>query len=140
MISPPPARRRINARTGLAAALSLSMAACAVTDRSTPTPPHSDRHPIVHAVSPEDAAAVRSEAPLRADRVVLWVNGLGCPLCASNIDKQLARVDGVQAIAVDLSQGKVTLTLKPGAAHPSPARLSDAVEDAGFTLVKVEVR
>lgn len=137
-----PASRRclLSRRAVIAAALSLSMIACAGPGRPDPGASHSDQDLIVHAVTPEDTAAARSETPIRADRVVLWVNGLGCPLCASNIDRQLARVDGVQSVSVDLGRGKVVLTLKPGAAHPSPARLGDAVEDAGFTLVKVEPR
>ncbi len=95
-------------------------------------------HIINHEVSAADLAAARSGTALPADSAVLWVNGMGCPLCASNIDKQLVRVPGVNSVKVDLGEGKVWLTLKPGAAHPSPARLGEAVEDAGFTLVKVE--
>lgn len=93
---------------------------------------------VVHHVSAADMAGAKSAAPIEGMTAVLWVNGLGCPLCATNIDKQLVRVDGVDSVDVDLSNGKVTLLLKPGAAHPSPAVLGAAVEDAGFTLVKVE--
>lgn len=99
-----------------------------------------EENAISHVVSAEDRAAARSSVALASDSVVLWVNGLGCPLCASNIDKQLIRVKGVSKVDVDLGHGKVTLALDPGAAHPSPARLGEAVEDAGFTLVKVEQR
>ena len=99
-----------------------------------------EQHPATHAVTPTDAALARSKEPIASDAVVLHVNGLGCPLCASNIDKQLERVKGVSSVAVDLSTGIVTLGLAPGQTHPSPARLGDAVEDAGFTLVKVETR
>ncbi|MGQ0628575.1 MAG: heavy-metal-associated domain-containing protein [Phycisphaerales bacterium] len=97
-----------------------------------------EENPINHTVSPEDIAGAKSTAPVLANAVTLYVNGLGCPLCASNIDRQLVRVKGVKAVAVDLSVGKVTLGLEPGQPHPSPARLGDAVEDAGFTLVKIE--
>ncbi len=94
--------------------------------------------PIEHEVSAADRAAAKSDAPIAGEGAVLYVNGLGCPLCASNIDKQLARIDGVNKVKVDLSLGRVDVGFKPGAAHPSPAALGDAVEDAGFTLVKVE--
>lgn len=94
--------------------------------------------PIEHEVSAADRAAAKSDAPIAGAGAVLYVNGLGCPLCASNIDKQLTRVKGVDRVKVDLSQGKVDVGFAPGAAHPSPAALGDAVEDAGFTLVKVE--
>lgn len=94
--------------------------------------------PIEHEVSAADRAAAKSDAPIAGAGAVLYVNGLGCPLCASNIDKQLTRVQGVDRVKVDLSQGKVDVGFAPGAAHPSPAALGEAVEDAGFTLVKVE--
>ena len=95
---------------------------------------------IEHHVSAEDIANAKSKAPIDAESVVLFVNGMGCPLCASNIDKQLVRLAGVKTVKVDLGQGLVTLALTPGAKHPSPHRLGEAVEDAGFTLVKVETR
>ncbi len=95
---------------------------------------------ITHKVTENDLALAKSAAPIESDSAVLWVNGLGCPLCATNIDKQLERVRGVERVDVDLSNGKVTLKLKPGAAHPSPSVLGEAIEDAGFTLVKVEKR
>lgn len=98
----------------------------------------SQEHIINHEVSAADLAAAKSKSALQADKAVLWVNGMGCPLCASNIDKQLARLSGVSSVKVDLGEGKVWLGMKPGAPHPSPARLGEAVEDAGFTLVKVE--
>ena len=92
---------------------------------------------ITHTVTQADIDLAKSTQPLGTTAAVLWVNGLGCPLCASNIDRQLKRVDGVTSIIVDLSRGKVTLGLLPGK-QPSPARLGAAVEDAGFTLVKIE--
>ena len=97
-----------------------------------------EQHPITHSVSAAEVAFAKSGAPIAADSALLWVNGMGCPLCASNIDKHLLRLPGVSKADVDLGQGTVTLGLKPGAAHPSPARLGEAVEDAGFTLVKVQ--
>jgi copper chaperone CopZ len=97
-----------------------------------------EQHPVNHEVSESDKVAAKSTEPVAADSAVLWVNGLGCPLCATNIDKQLERVKGVSKVDVDLSNGKVKLGLKPGGPHPSPAVLGEAVEDAGFTLVKIE--
>ncbi len=96
-----------------------------------------EEHIINHQVSPQDLAATKSTVPIPAPSVVLWVNGMGCPLCASNIDRQLERVKGVSTVKVDLGDGTVALTLAASGPHPSPARLGEAVEDAGFTLVKV---
>jgi copper chaperone CopZ len=98
-----------------------------------------EEHPVTHTVTPADLAFAQSKDPLPGREAVLYVNGLGCPLCASNIDRQLERVPGVTGVKVDLSVGLVTLNLS-GRGNPSPLRLGEAVEDAGFTLVKVEAR
>lgn len=98
-----------------------------------------EENAIVHDVTAAELREAQSRTPIAASGAVLYVNGLGCPLCASNVDKQLKRVPGVADIAVDLSVGRVTLGFKDGP-HPSPYILGEAVADAGFTLVKVESR
>jgi copper chaperone CopZ len=96
-----------------------------------------EERPITHEVSAADLAAVRDKTPIADTGATLYVNGLGCPLCASNIDKQLVRVRGVKKVTVDLSIGKVTVEFKDSP-RPSPYQLENAVADAGFTLVKIE--
>lgn len=103
------------------------------------SPAEYEENPINHQVSEADMAAAQSKEPLKADAATLYVNGLGCPLCATNIDMQLKRVKGVTGTKVDLSTGKVDIQL-PSPVKPSPQRLADAVADAGFTLVKIETR
>ncbi|HYF14381.1 MAG TPA: heavy-metal-associated domain-containing protein [Phycisphaerales bacterium] len=94
---------------------------------------------IYHEVSAADKEAAESDAPVKGNSAVLWVNGLGCPQCASNIDLQLKRIKSVETVHTDLSNGKVHVTFKEGRAQrPSPRALGDAAEDAGFTLVKIE--
>jgi copper chaperone CopZ len=97
-----------------------------------------EMHTITHQVSEADLAGAKKVEAVAADEVVLWVSGMGCPLCATNIDKQLERLSGVKSVAVDLGTGKVRVGMLAGKPHPSPARFGEAVEDAGFTLVKVE--
>ncbi len=92
---------------------------------------------VVHRASTEDARAIRSAEPIKVDKATLYVQGLSCPLCATNIDIQLRRLTGVSAASVDLSKGLVHLTLD-GPIRPSPSRISRAVTDAGFTLVKID--
>ncbi len=77
--------------------------------------------------------------PLAASAATLTVEGLSCPLCASNIDKQLMEVEGVESVRVNLSSGQVQLALKD---NPRPSRraLADAVDRSGFTLTKIETR
>lgn len=94
---------------------------------------------IVHSATPEQVAATHSTEPIQTREAVLYVNGLGCPLCASNIDKQLLRVKGVESAVVNLGEGTVLLSLG-GKTRPSPHDLSESVLDAGFTLVRIQTR
>jgi copper chaperone CopZ len=96
------------------------------------------KNAISHQVSEVDLAGAKKKEAVAADEVVLWVSGMGCPLCATNIDKQLERLSSVKSVDVDLGTGKVRVGMLAGKPHPSPARFGEAVEDAGFTLVKVE--
>lgn len=128
--------RSVVAVAGLAVALIGGLSGCASSGGGME--PGYEENAIVHTVSDEDRALAASKEALPEGPTVLWVNGLGCPQCASNIDLQLKRVRGIRDVRVDLSVGKVTLNVT-GATRPSPARLGDAVADAGFTLVKIEV-
>lgn len=98
-----------------------------------------EENAVIHEVTAADKETAKSKEPLRGSQALLYVNGLGCPLCATNVDKQLARVKGVSTIETDLSHGLVTVGLF-GTAKPSAYELGEAVADAGFTLVKVETR
>jgi copper chaperone CopZ len=92
---------------------------------------------IIHVATVEQTAATHSRKPITASTAVLYVNGLGCPLCATNIDKQLMRVDGVSAAQVNLGNGTVAIAIT-GAKRPTPHDISESVLDAGFTLVRIE--
>ncbi len=91
---------------------------------------------VEHAATELDRAALHHTEPLKGDKAVLYVNGLGCPLCATNIDKQLLRLKSVAAATVDLGNGTVEVAFAKGA-KPSAHDLSESVADAGFTLVKL---
>lgn len=97
-----------------------------------------DDQGVIHEASLADREATRSTTPLTGSGVLLYVNGLGCPLCATNIDQQLLRNRAIATADVDLGTGTVAVTFKEGAAKPSPDKLRNIVLDAGFTLVKVE--
>ncbi len=126
---------RLLAGVALIAGLSL-LVGCASTGGAGAV---NQENAVVHQVSVEDEAATHSKEPLTGESAVLWVNGLGCPQCATNIDFQLKRIRGVSDVYTDLSDGKVTVALARGT-KPSPYRLSEAVKDAGMTLVKIEAK
>jgi copper chaperone CopZ len=69
-----------------------------------------------------------------SNATVLHVYGMSCPLCATNVDKQLLKIDGVNNVRVNLSSGEVIVfTSKDN--PPSYEQLARAVEESGFTLV-----
>ena len=67
----------------------------------------------------------------------LTVDGLACPFCAYDIEKQLSALAGVESIEVDIDEGLVAVTMAEGATLDR-ADMDQAVMDAGFTLRKVE--
>ena len=69
---------------------------------------------------------------------VLEVRGLSCPLCASNIDKQLLQVDGVSGVVVNIGKGEATLALD-GSGRTTRTALTRAVHRSGFTLVSIKI-
>lgn len=103
---------------------------------TTPTAEPGD--PVVHTATDADRAYLASKSPIDAERVTLAVNGLSCPLCATNVDKQLQGVRGVSAAAIDFATGQIELDLTEP--RPSPATLAHAIDRAGFTLVKISPR
>ena len=123
----------------LACVLSAALVAGCSSNQKNAAAPEAMGEGVTHSVTPADEAATHSREPVTGREAVLYVNGLGCPLCATNIDRQLERLPGVAGVQVDLSVGKVTLAFE-GDRRPSPHQISEAVEDAGFTLVKVEER
>lgn len=91
----------------------------------------------VYTATASEARYIASTSPVEPGAITLFVNGMGCPLCATNIDKQLERLDGVSDVVVNLGDGKVALNVA-GEKRTSPKELGEAVEEAGFTLVKIE--
>ena len=77
------------------------------------------------------------DAPLAPGPHTLTVRGMSCPKCVSNVDKQLARLPGVDRATVDMKHGTVAIAVS-GERRPTPRALANAVEDAGFTLEAID--
>ncbi len=84
----------------------------------------------------QDALAADTD-PIETSTATLTVHGMGCPLCANNVDKQLLTVEGVEAVNIDLGSGQVKVHLDE-INRPSRAQLARAIDQSGFTLVKIE--
>lgn len=75
--------------------------------------------------------------PIAADSATMRVNGMSCPKCANNIERQLTSLAGVESVDIDLGRGVVGVGFTPGAPHPSEAQLAKAINNTGFTLVSI---
>lgn len=122
---------RVLSPVSLILSLGLSLGACS----SSQTAAESGQE-VTYTATAEEAAFIKSEQPLAPGEVVLYLNGLSCPLCATNIDKQVEKLPGVSDVKVDLSTGKVRANLT-GPKTPSPSQLAAAADAAGVTLVKI---
>ncbi len=78
-------------------------------------------------------------AAFPADRTAnLWVKGISCPYCVTNIDQKLLAMPGVEKVHVDLPTGQVRVALDT--MYPATrTQLTRAIEESGFTLDRVEM-
>lgn len=68
--------------------------------------------------------------PIDSPSATLFVKGMSCPLCATNIDRSLLRVEGVHSVDVDMSTGQVKVDFV-GKTRPTRAQLARAVANSG---------
>lgn len=67
-----------------------------------------------------------------AMRTSTWtVSGMTCQHCVASVTEELAELDGVSGVVVDLPTGAVTVT---SAAPLDAAAVRGAVEEAGYRL------
>lgn len=76
---------------------------------------------------------IEDTTPVEGVSAVLLVDGLGCPMCATNVDRQFRNMAGVLSSSVDLEAGEVTVMLT-GQPRVTRGQLASAVYDAGFTV------
>ena len=74
------------------------------------------------------------DRPIADSATSIIVHGMSCPLCATNVDKQLLRVPGVESVSVDLSTGMIRVQVSKDQ-PPTSEALATAVRESGFTLV-----
>ncbi|WP_158880420.1 heavy-metal-associated domain-containing protein [Amycolatopsis anabasis] len=60
------------------------------------------------------------------------VQGMTCAHCVGAVKEEVARVDGVTEVGVDLPAGQVTVT---SAGPVDPGAVRAAVEEAGYQVV-----
>jgi len=67
-----------------------------------------------------------------ASTTTYLVEGMSCQHCVAAVTEEVAAIDGVTDVSVDLDQGRVTVTADDGVDQPAVAA---AVDEAGYTLV-----
>ncbi len=85
-----------------------------------------------------DLTAVDDEAMPSGPAATMWVKGMACPFCATNLEGQLEKVKGVAKITIDLGTGKIVMVLDPTMPATKEA-LARAVDNSGFTLDRIEM-
>ena len=78
----------------------------------------------------------RGERPREA---VIWVRGLGCPLCAQEVKKELWAVPGVGQIDIHYESESATVAFSSSRA-PTRGQLEAAIQKTGYPLTKIEMR
>jgi copper chaperone CopZ len=106
------------------ASAALALGACSAVPQTT-------------ADTSADAGAQQASLDLLSGPgATLIVHGLSCPLCATNVDKQLRALPGVRSVKVNLGTGEIGVSFSPAGA-PTNDQLAKAVTESGFTLVSI---
>jgi len=66
------------------------------------------------------------------ETTVLKIDGMTCGGCAKSVARALTALPGVSKAEVSLEQAQATVEFDPR--RVDPARLAEAVEDAGFSI------
>lgn len=64
------------------------------------------------------------------------VSGLTCNHCVNAVKDEVGAIDGVQSVNVELVEGGISPVTIESAAPLAEADLNDAIDEAGYTIVK----
>lgn len=81
----------------------------------------------------------QAQSPVTFNHATLYLEGLTCSLCSYSVQDQLMRLGIIQDIQMDLNANQARLTFLPYA-QVRWELLRKAVERAGFSLAKIELR
>ncbi|WP_221435472.1 heavy-metal-associated domain-containing protein [Algisphaera agarilytica] len=85
----------------------------------------------------KQSEAAPAELTMSERVATIDAKGMSCPLCASNIDRRMQKLDGVSWTKIDLGKGQVIVGLEDDTPAPSADELFQAVNDAGYTAGEV---
>ncbi|GAB2922231.1 heavy-metal-associated domain-containing protein [Streptomyces heilongjiangensis] len=81
-----------------------------------------------------DGSCSTTAAPAAGSGIttVYNVSGMTCGHCEAAVTKAVGALEGVTAVTVDVTGGRVSITSN---AEPDDATVADAIDDAGYELV-----
>jgi copper chaperone CopZ len=63
------------------------------------------------------------------------IDGMTCGHCVASVTEEISAIDGVSTVAVDLNAGGISTARVESTGPISEATLSEAVAEAGYTVV-----
>ncbi|MDW0115165.1 MULTISPECIES: copper chaperone CopZ [Sporosarcina] len=67
-----------------------------------------------------------------AENTVLHVKGMSCGHCVKAVEESVGKLDGVNAVQVDLKAGTVEVTFEQG--QISVKEITETIEDQGYDV------
>jgi len=86
----------------------------------------------------ETRALLADEGVIEGASAIVVVDGMGCPMCATSVERAFRSMPGVLSSRIDLEEGEVTVMLT-GSPRVTRGQLAKAVHDAGFSVRDVRV-
>ena len=73
----------------------------------------------------------------QGSEIVAHVNGMVCDFCAQAVNKVFKKEDAVEDVAVNLDDGTITISCKPGETL-ADERVEKLVKKSGYALVSID--
>jgi copper chaperone CopZ len=90
----------------------------------------------VAVAQPAPSAPPAAQRPAQTEVATIGVNGLICDFCVQSIKKMAGQRSEIARTDVDLDNGRVTITFRPGQTM-TDAALRTLITNAGYAVVSI---
>ncbi|ERK73236.1 heavy-metal-associated domain-containing protein [Leifsonia aquatica] len=90
-----------------------------------------------HAKADLDVVNASSASPVNALATQFLVEGMTCEHCVRSVTEEVSAIEGVSGVDIDLKAGGVSTVVVSSESPVDPARVREAVEEAGYSLAGV---
>lgn len=66
------------------------------------------------------------------------ISGMTCSHCVASVTEELAGLDGVENVTVNLNKGGISTATITSGTELDPAKIGDAVAEAGYQVVSAD--